>query len=517
MLRVRFVAVFAADSRRARLAQSLLSHGLVTFLNYPASTGFDEFVSQSGEPRALTGRVGALLSRMGLEELRSRQRAAEATIRALGITFTVYAERQNVDRDWPFDVIPRVIAQSEWDNIARGLEQRVRTLNLFIDDIYNQQRVVRAGVFPAEVLASSKHFLPMCVGVRPKFGVWAHICGSDLVRDKDGAVYVLEDNLRIPSGVSYMLENRAVTKSVFPELFEAQKIQPVDGYPTRLYALLQSLAPDDVAEPRVVLLTPGPYNSAYFEHCYLAQQLGVELVRGNDLVVLADDCVYMKTISGLERVHVVYRRVDDVFLDPEAFDASSLLGCAGLLRAWKAGNVAIANAPGAGAADDKLVCSYVPELIRYYLGEEPLLPNVETFRLLEPEHRQHVLRDLASFVVKPVNESGGYGIMVGSAASPLERAQCREAILANPRNYVAQPIVSLSTAPTLCAEGVEPRHLDLRPFVLSGETSYVTRGGLTRVALRKGSLVVNSSQGGGSKDTWIVCDDQLNGVENVAL
>lgn len=499
------------------MAQSLLTHGLVTFLNYPTSTGYDEFVSQSGEPRALAGRVGALLSRMGLEELRARQRAAEATIRALGITFTVYSERQNVDRDWPFDVIPRVIAQSEWDKIARGLEQRVRTLNLFLDDIYNQQRVVRAGVFPAEVLASSKHFLPSCVGVKPKFGAWAHICGSDLVRDKDGAVYVLEDNLRIPSGVSYMLENRAVTKSVFPELFEAQKIQPVDGYPTRLYALLQSLAPDDVAEPRVVLLTPGPYNSAYFEHCYLAQQLGVELVRGNDLVVLADDCVYMKTISGLERVHVVYRRVDDVFLDPEAFDASSLLGCAGLLRAWKAGNVAIANAPGAGAADDKLVCSYVPELIRYYLGEEPLLPNVETFRLVDSEHRQHVLSDLAAFVVKPVNESGGYGIMVGSSASPLERAQCREAILANPRNFVAQPIVSLSTAPTLCAEGVEPRHLDLRPFVLSGESGYVTRGGLTRVALRKGSLVVNSSQGGGSKDTWIVCDDQLNGVENVAL
>lgn len=479
----------------------------VTFLNYPASAGYDEFVSQSGQPRALAGRVGALLSRLGVDELRARQRAAEATIRALGITFTVYSDQQNVDRDWPFDVIPRIISQSEWDGVARGLEQRVRALNLFIDDVYNQQRVVRAGVFPADVLASSKHFLPACVGVRPKFGAWAHVCGSDLVRDADGQVYVLEDNLRIPSGVSYMLENRAVTKSVFPELFEAHRIQPVDGYPARLYSLLQSLAPGDISEPKVVLLTPGSYNSAYFEHCYLAQQLGIELVRGRDLVVLADDCAYVKTISGLERIHVIYRRVDDAFLDPEAFDATSLLGCAGLLRAWRAGNVAIANAPGAGVADDKLVCSYVPELIRYYLDEEPVLPNVETYRMLDERQRKHVLSDLASYVVKPVNESGGYGIMVGSAATTLERARCREAVLANPRNFVAQPIVSLSTAPTLCDGGVEPRHLDLRPFVLSGETGYVTRGGLTRVALRKGSLVVNSSQGGGSKDTWIVCED----------
>lgn len=506
-LRTCFVAANCDELVAGPLGSMLAVRSLVTFLNYPTAMGYDEFVSHTGEPRALAGRVGALLSRMGVDELRARQRAAEATIRALGITFTVYSERQNVDRDWPFDVIPRIIAQSEWDGIARGLEQRVRALNLFIDDVYNQQRVVQEGVFPAEVLASSKHFLAACVGVRPKFGVWAHVCGSDLVRDKDGTVYVLEDNLRIPSGVSYMLENRALTKSVFPELFEAQNIQPVDGYPSRLYALLQSLAADDVPDPRVVLLTPGPYNSAYFEHCYLAQQLGVELVRGHDLVVLGDDCVYVRTISGLERIHVIYRRVDDTFLDPDIFDATSLLGCAGLFRAWRAGNVAIANAPGAGVADDKLVCSYVPELIRYYLGEQPLLQNVETFRMLDEQHRQHVLSDLASFVVKPVNESGGYGIMVGSAASVLERAQCREAVLANPRNFVAQPIVSLSTAPTLCSEGVEPRHLDLRPFVLSGETGYVTRGGLTRVALRKGSLVVNSSQGGGSKDTWIVCDD----------
>ncbi|HEY5374121.1 MAG TPA: circularly permuted type 2 ATP-grasp protein, partial [Polyangiaceae bacterium] len=428
-------------------------------------------------------------------------------IRALGITFTVYAQSNNIDREWPFDIIPRVIAQREWDGIARGLEQRLRAINLFIDDIYKAQRVVRAGVFPAELLSSSKNYLAACRGVHPKFGVWAHICGTDLVRDRDGTVYVLEDNLRIPSGVSYMLENRAVTKRVFPELFEDQRIQPVDGYPGRLYALLLSMAADAVIDPKVVLLTPGSYNSAYFEHCYLAQQMGIELVRGRDLVVLADDYVYMKTIGGLTRVDVIYRRIDDAFLDPEAFDPSSQLGSPGLLRAWKSGKVALVNAPGAGVADDKLVYSYVPELIRYYLGEQAILPNVETFRLVDEQQRQHVLGALDKFVVKPVNESGGYGVIVGSAASPVELEQCRQAVLSNPRNFVAQPIVSLSTSPTLCASGLEPRHLDLRPFVLNGESSYVTRGGLTRVALRPGSLVVNSSQGGGSKDTWIMCDE----------
>ena len=479
---------------------------VVTFATYSNPNGYDELLTADGQPRSAVRHVAELLERLGIDELRARQGAAEAAIRALGITFTVYSQGSNRDREWPFDIIPRAIPRSEWDKIAIGLEQRVRALNAFIDDLYHEQRVLKAGVFPAELLATSKNFRPECRGVRPKFGVWAHICGTDLVRDRDGTVYVLEDNLRIPSGVSYMLENRALTKSVFPELFQEQKIQPVDGYPARLFSLLQSLAPDGVSDPRVVLLTPGSYNSAYFEHCYLATQMGIELVRGSDLVVLADDCLFVKTISGLEQVHVVYRRVDDAFIDPLEFDSSSLLGVPGLMRAWRAGNVAIANAPGAGVADDKLVCTYVPDLIRYYFGEEPVLPNVPTFRLNDETQRQHVLERLEDFVVKPVNESGGYGIMVGSAASASERAQCREAVLRDPRNFVAQPIVSLSTAPTLCDGGIEPRHLDLRPFVLSGETSYVTRGGLTRVALRKGSLVVNSSQGGGSKDTWIVAD-----------
>jgi len=474
--------------------------------SYVPLATYDELVAANGEPRAAFSHLAALAGGLDLDELKSRQRAAEANIKNLGITFTTYDQRSNVDREWPFDIIPRVIPASEWDGIARGLAQRLRALNAFIDDLYNEQRVVHDGRFPGELLESSKNFRKVCRGMHPKYGVWAHISGTDLVRGADGRVCVLEDNLRIPSGVSYMLENRAVTKRVFPELFAEQHIQPVDGYPTRLYELLTSLAPDDVADPKVVLLTPGVYNSAYFEHCFLAQRMGIDLVQGRDLVVLDDDCVYAKTIAGLSRVHVVYRRVDDGFLDPEAFDPESVLGCRGLLRAWRAGRVALVNAPGAGVADDKLVYSYVPDLIRYYLGEEPILPNVETFRLVNESERRHVLSRLSEFVVKPVNESGGYGVVVGSVASADELERCRQAVTRDPRNFVAQPIVALSTAPTLCAEGVEPRHLDLRPFVLSGREQYVTRGGLTRVALRKGSLVVNSSQGGGSKDTWIVND-----------
>ena len=474
--------------------------------DYRPTHAYDELMTPDGAPRAATHRVSALAAPLDFEELRRRQRAAESQIRALGITFTVYDQRANIDREWPFDIIPRVMPASEWAAIARGLEQRLRALNAFIDDLYNEQRVVKDGCFPAELLASSKNFLPQSRHMRPKFGVWAHVCGTDLVRDADGTVYVLEDNLRIPSGVSYMLENRSLTKRVFPELFTGQRIQPVDGYTARLHELLVSLAPEGVTEPNVVLLTPGAYNSAFFEHCYLAQQMGIELATGNDLVVLDDDCVYERTIGGLVRVHVIYRRVDDVFLDPEAFRPDSMLGCPGLLRAWRAGNVALVNAPGAGVADDKLVYSYVPDLVRYYLGEDPILPNVETFRMLDDKQRRHVLGALERFVVKPVNESGGYGVVVGSAASKAELERCAAAVERDPRNFVAQPIVALSTAPTLCESGIEPRHLDLRPFVLTGDDQYVTRGGLTRVALRKGSLVVNSSQGGGSKDTWIIND-----------
>jgi uncharacterized circularly permuted ATP-grasp superfamily protein len=473
------------------------------------SETFDELVGADGRPRAAAQSVSDYIEAMGAAGLRDRQRAATAEIRDEGITFVVSGQNGNLDREWPFDVIPRVMGAGEWARIDRGLAQRLAALNAFIGDLYGSQRAVKDGVFPQEVLATSRFFLPGCMGMKPKFGVWAHICGSDLVRDADGVVYVLEDNLRVPSGVSYMLENRNISKRVFPELFADQRIEPVNGYPSRLYALLVSLAPEGVSEPKVVLLTPGVGNSAYFEHCYLAQQMGIELVEGSDLVV-RDDRVHVRTIGGLEAVDVIYRRVGDDFLDPEAFNRESVIGCRGLMRAWRAGNVALVNAPGAGVADDKVVYSYVPDLIRYYLGEDAILPNVPTFRLFDERQRRHVLANLRRFVVKPANESGGYGVVVGSKVSTEDLEQCQAAVEADPRNFIAQPIVQLSTAPTLCEEGIEPRHLDLRPFILSGASTYVTRGGLTRVALRKGSLVVNSSQGGGSKDTFIV--DGTGGV-----
>jgi uncharacterized circularly permuted ATP-grasp superfamily protein len=461
------------------------------------------------------------------DALSERKTAAELAIQIMGITFTVYTEGGSIDRAWPFDIIPRIIPKREWDRTEAGLKQRVQALNLFIDDLYHEQRVIKDGVFPAEVLAQSVNFRPQCVGIVAPHGIWAHICGSDLVRDKDGTLYVLEDNLRIPSGVSYMLENRVVTKRVFPELFENQRILPVDEYPSQLYEMLASLSPRPGHQPEVVVLTPGIYNSAYFEHSYLAQQMGVQLVEGSDLLVDNDDCVYMRTIAGLQRVDVIYRRVDDLFLDPEAFNPESALGVAGLLRAWRKGNVALANAPGAGVADDKVVYAYVPAIIKYYLDQDPIIPNVPSYLCMLDKDREYVLNNLDKLVVKPANESGGYGMLVGPHATPAERAKFVDLIKANPRNYMAQPTLTLSTAPTLCghqveprhaelsrfrtsqtehhlAYHVEPRHVDLRPFILSGVRTYVTTGGLTRVALRRGSLVVNSSQGGGSKDTWIV-------------
>jgi uncharacterized circularly permuted ATP-grasp superfamily protein len=468
-----------------------------------SSHTYDELLSSDGRPRAAAQALSDHIETLGIEELRRRQRAATAEIRAEGITFAVAEEHGNLDREWPFDVIPRVIAAAEWARVERGLAQRLEALNRFIGDLYGERRAVKDGVFPAEVLATSKYFLPACSGMSPRFGVWAHICGTDLVRGADGVIRVLEDNLRVPSGVSYMLENRNVTKRVFPELFRGSSISPVDGYTSRLYALLASLAPDDAAAPKIVLLTPGVGNSAYFEHCYLAQQMGVDLVEGQDLVV-RDDRVYMRTIGGPERVDVIYRRVGDEYLDPETFNPSSVIGCAGLMRAWRAGHVALVNAPGAGVADDKLVYSYVPALIRYYLGEDAILPNVETFRMFDEHDRRQVLADLRQFVVKPTNESGGTGVVVGSKVSATRLEACRAEVERDPRNFIAQPIIELSTAPTLCDGRIEPRHLDLRPFVLSGADTYVTRGGLTRVALRRGSLVVNSCQGGGSKDTFVV-------------
>tara|TARA_R110000787_G_scaffold36106_5_gene92384 strand:- start:7731 stop:9188 length:1458 start_codon:yes stop_codon:yes gene_type:complete len=466
---------------------------------------YDELLRASGRPRPAAEALCNYLRTLKDQDIEDYKAAAESAIHVMGISFTVYTEADgSIDRAWPFDIIPRIIEKQEWLQIEAGLKQRVRALNLFIDDLYHDQQIVKDGVFPAGLLKDSKNFRPQCVGVNPPLGVWAHICGSDLVRDHDGTVYVLEDNLRVPSGVSYMMENRQVMKRVFPDMFEQYNIMPVDDYPSQLYDTLAALSPRPSDQPEIVVLTPGIFNSAYFEHAYLAQQMGAELVEGSDLVVTDDDEVFMRTIEGLTRVDVIYRRIDDLYLDPEVFLPDSTLGVPGLMRAWKAGKVALANAPGAGVADDKVVYAYVPEMIKYYLDEEAILPNVPTYKCVNKQEREYVIENIAKMVVKPANESGGYGMLIGPHASKAEHQKFVRLIRRDPRNYVAQPMLTLSTAPTLVNTRVEPRHLDLRPFVLSGKDTFVTTGGLTRVALRKGSTVVNSSQGGGSKDTWIV-------------
>ena len=474
------------------------------FRGYEQHAFHDEMLMRPEQPRAVAQPLFETLEAMSQADIIERRRGLEAAIEAMGITFTVYSEGQNIDRHWPLDLVPRIIAREEWARIHTGLCQRVTALNQFIDDLYGDQAVIRDRVLPAELLEGSRNFREACRGVTPAYGVWAHICGSDLVRASDGTVHVLEDNLRVPSGVSYMLENRHVMKRIFPELFANQTILPVDDYCSQLLDTLGSLAPADVSNPEIVVLTPGIYNSAYFEHSYLAQQMGAELVEGRDLFVDGDDCVYMRTIAGPARVDVIYRRIDDEFLDPEVFRADSTLGVPGLMRAWRAGNVAIANAPGAGVADDKAIYAFMPDIIRYYTGEEPLLANVPTWRCLYPDECAYVLDHLDELVVKPANESGGYGMLIGPRASNEMRHQFAKLIAADPRNYIAQPTLGLSTVPTLIDTHFEPRHVDLRPFVLHGRRQHVTLGGLSRVAMRRGSLVVNSSQGGGSKDTWVV-------------
>ncbi|GGW88584.1 circularly permuted type 2 ATP-grasp protein [Alteromonas halophila] len=472
--------------------------------SYKKGPFFDELIEGRNKPRPAAKELCQYLRSLSDRDLVEYKTAASTAIQVMGITFTVYSEEEgSIDRAWPFDIIPRIISTQEWQKVQEGLKQRVRALNMFIDDLYNDQSIIKDEVVPASLLENSKNFLPQCKGIKPKHGVWAHICGSDLVRDQNGTFYVLEDNLRVPSGVSYMLENRHVMKRVFPELFEKYNILPVDNYASDLYNMLCELSPRDIEQPEIVVLTPGIYNSAYFEHAYLAQQMGAELVIGSDLVV-EDDIVYMRTVEGLSQVDVIYRRIDDAFIDPEAFREDSMLGVPGIMRAWKAGNVSLANAPGSGVADDKVVYAYVPEIIRYYLNEEPLLPNVPTYKCMNKDERDHVIAHIDEMVVKPANESGGYGMLIGPHASKAEREKFVRLIRRDPRNYVAQPMLLLSTAPTLIDTSAEARHLDLRPFILSGSDICVTTGGLTRVAMRKGSTVVNSSQGGGSKDTWIV-------------
>lgn len=475
--------------------------------SYDPEGFYDELFEAPGKPRPGAALLVEKINLLSSDLLRERQLAAERALYHMGITFNVYGDTAGTERIFPFDVIPRIVEAREWERLEKGLKQRIVALNTFIDDVYHEQRIVRDGVLPRYVVESAKSFRPQCVGLNPRRGVWCHITGTDLVRDRDGTMYVLEDNLRCPSGVSYVLENRDVMKRTFPLVFEASRVRPVVDYPMRLLDMLLSLVPEGIARPKVVVLTPGTYNSAYFEHSFLAQQMGVELVEGRDLLV-KDGYVVMRTTKGFERVDVIYRRIDDDFLDPLAFRPDSLLGVAGLMDVYKAGRVALANAPGTGVADDKVVYAYVPKIIRYYLGEDPIIPNVPTFVCWDDNERSHVLANLDSLVVKSANESGGYGMLVGPHASDAERKQFAEMIAANPRNFIAQPTLALSRVPTIVNDHFEGRHVDLRPYILYGEDIYVLPGGLTRVALKKGSLVVNSSQGGGSKDTWVVEDTE---------
>lgn len=476
----------------------------MNFSGYETGGFYDEMFLPGGEPRADARLLVETIESLSDGELLVRQRSAERLLLQMGITFTVYGDNSGTERIFPFDLIPRIVTAEDWAWIEKGLKQRIHALNLFIDDIYNEQRILKQGKIPASVIESAQTLRPQCLGLKPPRGIWCHVTGTDLVRDRDGQIYVLEDNLRVPSGVSYVLENRQIMKQTFPQLFEGMKIRPVDDYASRLLETLESLAPEQVTEPKVVVLTPGIYNSAYFEHSFLAQQMGVQLVEGRDLVVDSEGYVLMRTTKGFQRVHVIYRRIDDDFLDPKAFRADSLLGVPGLMESYKRGRVALANAPGNGVADDKVVYAYVPEIIRYYLDEEPVIPNVPTYLCWRDADRQHVLGNLDKLVVKAANEAGGYGMLVGPHATAAQRAEFAAKIEANPRNYIAQPTLGLSRVPTIVEDHPEGRHVDLRPYILNGKEIYVLPGGLTRVALKRGSLVVNSSQGGGSKDTWVL-------------
>ena len=476
------------------------------FHSYSADGFYDEMFQSDGTPRSRCEVLMSRIEALSDGELQRRQLDAERMMMNLGITFTVYGHDAGTEKIWPFDVVPRIVEADEWSMIERGLKQRINALNHFIHDIYNDRKIVKDGVVPEYLLQSGKCYLAPCADLKPPRNIWAHITGTDLVRDTDGQFYVLEDNMRCPSGVSYVLENREVMKRTFPQVFEGLRIRPVEDYPERLLRTLQHLAPHTPDDPTVVVLTPGIFNSAYFEHSFLAQQMGVELVEGRDLVVL-DDYVYMRTTQGIQRVDVIYRRIDDTFLDPEVLRPDSVLGVPGLMRAYRAGHVALANAPGTGIADDKAVYAYVPQIIKYYLNEDIILPNVPTMICADPKQRDHVLANLETLVVKPTNESGGYGLMIGPKATQAEREACAERIRHNPREFIAQPMISLSRVPSLIEDHFEGRHVDLRPYILYGEDIFVLPGGLTRVALQRGSLVVNSSQGGGSKDTWVLQSD----------
>jgi len=475
------------------------------FDDYTAhKTAWDELYTRTGDPHS---HCGALLDRLGklhVSEFQNRRTSADLAFVNQGITFSVYSDRRGVEKIFPFDLIPRPIPAKEWYSLEAGLVQRIKAINFFLDDVYHDQRILKEKVIPESLVLGSKGFRKEMVGFVPPGAQYVHICGTDLIRDADGQFLVLEDNARTPSGVSYVLENRAVMKKVFPQLFQDIRVRRVEDYPHRLREALSSVAPNGAGSPPcVVLLSPGPYNSAYFEHSFLARHMGIELVLGQDLFV-HDDTVYLKTTRGPQKVDVIYRRLDDDFLDPETFRPDSLLGVPGLFRAYRAGNVTLANAVGTGVADDKAVYPYVEAMIRFYLTEEPILKNVPTYICDRPSDKAYVLDHLGELVVKAVNESGGYGMLMGPSSTKAQQDDFRTKVIDDPRNYIAQPVVTLSTCPTWTDEGLAPRHVDLRPYIVSGKNVWVLPGGLTRTALVKGSLVVNSSQGGGSKDTWVM-------------
>jgi uncharacterized circularly permuted ATP-grasp superfamily protein len=480
--------------------------GAASSVSQARIAAFDEMRAEDGV-RAAYAEIDRWLRATPREQLDAKRREAELLFRRIGITFAVYGEGGDPERLIPFDLIPRIIARAEWERLARGLGQRVRALNAFLADVYGKQEIIRAGRIPAPLVLGNEGYRAEMVGLLPPGGVYTHVAGIDMVRTGPDDFYVLEDNCRTPSGVSYMLENREAMLRLFPKLCVRHRVAPVSRYPEELLETLKAVAPARAgADPCVVLLTPGPYNSAYYEHCFLADEMGIEVVEGADLCV-DENVVHMRTTAGPKRVDVIYRRIDDEFLDPRAFRADSLVGVPGLMAAYRAGNVALANAPGAGIADDKAVYPYVPEMVRFYLGEEPLLANVPTFLCDREDDRKYVLANLDKLVVKLAKGSGGYGMMIGPHATRDVREEFRARILAKPGDYIAQPTLALSTCPTVVDQGIAPRHVDLRPFILSGKEIRIVPGGLTRVAIREGSLVVNSSQGGGTKDTWILEDD----------
>lgn len=475
------------------------------FSAYDPKAFYDELFDGPGRPKSGAQLLVERIESLPAGELARCQKAAEAALLQMGVTFTVYGEEAGTERIWPFDLVPRIVTAADWNKIERGLRQRIYSLNLFIDDVYHEKRIINDKIVPKEIVFSSKGYRPECEGFNPPRGIWCHITGTDLIRDKDGTIYVLEDNLRCPSGVSYVLENRQILKRTLPVCFEASRVRPVDDYPSRLLEMLEYLNPAAGRDATVAVLTPGSYNSAYFEHSFLARQMGIELVEGRDLVV-NDGVVSMKTTKGLRQVDVIYRRIDDDFLDPTVFRPDSMLGVPKIMEVYRNGKLALANAPGTGIADDKVIYAYVPKIIKYYLNEDPILPNVPTYVCWDAGEREYVLQNLDKLVVKAANESGGYGMLVGPHATVQERESFVDYIKTNPRNYIAQPTISLSRVPTIVGDHFEGRHVDLRPYILYGEDIWVLPGGLTRVALRKGSLVVNSSQGGGSKDTWVLME-----------